>query len=298
MAHYPGNGLSEGSALLSDSGRILFNHEQTLTMENPILTDEQIAAFQQNGFVKGGRVLTADEVDELRKELDRVVHSRDDESIRQPVRISVWGEQSRKPVWQIVNIWEASEAFERLVRNEKLADAVSKLMDGNELRVWHDQIQIKPAEYGGVNSWHQDSPYWGTVHPTDRQVSAWIALDEVGEDNGCMRMVCGSHRWGSQIEFLHTLKSLDGMPSEHNGHPLEVRLCPVSKGEVHFHHSLTWHGSHENRSSRPRRALAIHYMTENHVFNAEGDHLMKPFIHVKDRETITGDHFPLVWRRG
>jgi phytanoyl-CoA hydroxylase len=266
-------------------------------MNTPILTDEQIKTFQQNGFVKGGRVLSDDEVEELREELDRVVRERDDESIKQPVRTSVWGEQSGKPVWQIVNIWEASEAFDRLVRHKPLADAVSKLMDGNELRIWHDQIQIKPAENGGVNSWHQDSPYWGTVHPTDRQVSAWVAFDEVAEDNGCMRMVCGSHKWGDRVEFLHTLKSLDDMPDEHDGHPLEVRLCPVGKGEVHFHHSLTWHGSHENTSCRPRRALAIHYMTESHVFKAEGGHLMKEFIHVGDRETIKGDHFPLVWKR-
>jgi ectoine hydroxylase-related dioxygenase (phytanoyl-CoA dioxygenase family) len=36
---------------------------------------------------------------------------------------------------------------------------------------------------------------------------------------------------------------------------------PVRKGEVSFHHSMTWHGSHENRSDRPRRAIALHFMT-------------------------------------
>jgi len=39
---------------------------------------------------------------------------------------------------------------------------------------------------------------------------------------------------------------------------LEMVLRPVAKGEVHYHHSLTWHGSHQNTSMRPRRAVAIH----------------------------------------
>ena len=52
---------------------------------------------------------------------------------------------------------------------------------------------------------------------------------------------------------------------------------PVKRGEVHFHHSLTWHGSPENDSARRRRAVAIHYMTSEARFTGR-DHLMREFI--------------------
>ncbi len=161
-------------------------------MNTPILTDEQIKTFQQNGFVKGGRVLSDDEVEELREELDRVVRERDDESIKQPVRTSVWGEQSGKPVWQIVNIWEVSSAYERLMHHPFIVDAISRLTGADELMVWHDQIQHKPAGHGGVTGWHQDAPLWPIIRPMT-PVSAWVALDDATVENGCMWMTPGSH---------------------------------------------------------------------------------------------------------
>ena len=41
------------------------------------------------------------------------------------------------------------------------------------------------------------------------------------------------------------------MPGEWNGRRVEIARCPVEKGEVHYHHALTWHGSHANTSNRP-----------------------------------------------
>jgi ectoine hydroxylase-related dioxygenase (phytanoyl-CoA dioxygenase family) len=85
------------------------------------------------------------------------------------------------------------------------------------------------------------------------------------------------------------------MPNEFEGRPIEIRTCPVKKGEVHFHHALTWHGSNANRSGRPRRAIAIHFMTQDTRFVASGDHVMKEFVHVGDGEVMEGEHFPLVY---
>jgi phytanoyl-CoA hydroxylase len=76
-----------------------------------------------------------------------------------------------------------------------------------------------------------------------------------------------------------------------------VKTCPVKKGEVHFHHSLTWHGSHANTSGRPRRAIALHFMTDETRYVAAGQHCMKPFVEVADGEKLRGKHFPLVWGR-
>ena len=66
-------------------------------------------------------------------------------------------------------------------------------------------------------------------------------------------------------------------------------------GHVHFHYSLTWHGSGTNHSNRPRCAIAIHFMTEETTYDESGDHPMKDFIHFADGTQLTGDAFPLVW---
>lgn len=250
--------------------------------------------YARDGFCAGDVVLSDDEVEILRAELDRAIADRD-KDCPQPVHLVNLSRDPSTTVWQIVNIWQASEPFRGLMRKPGVADVAAALSRARELRIWHDQVQYKPAAVGGVNMWHQDSPYWPVVEPKDEQVTAWIALDDVDEENGCMWMVPGSHGWGEQIDFLHSLGGFEKMPKEFDGRPLAPRACPVRKGQVHFHHSLTWHGSNANRSGRPRRAIAIHFMTGETRYNADGNHVMKPFIHVASGEPIAGDRFPLVW---
>ena len=265
-----------------------------------VLSTEQLEQFWHNGFVLGSRVVGNEELETLKNEVLRVVNDAQNEVERErrPVAVSNMG-QSGAPVWQIVNIWEGSEAFEHVVGNAVLAEEVAQLLNGKEVRLFHDQIQFKPAATGGVNMWHQDSPYWPILTPKDVQLTAWVALDDADEDNGCMSMVKGSNRWGDQIDELHQLKSWEGMPSQWRGHNIEIAPCPVPAGWVHFHHPLTWHGSPANKSGRPRRALALHFMSDEAKFVGakRALHPMGQFFEGEDGETVRGDHFPLVWPR-
>ncbi len=262
-----------------------------------MLSADQIATFHANGFVKGGRVIDDQTLESLRSELARVIDEHTNPKIKQPVLCHKFA-NAETPIWQVVNIWEASEPYRQLIYNKQVCEEVAQLTQATQLRVWHDQIQYKPAGTGGVNMWHQDSPLWPPLLNKTTQVSAWIALDDVDATNGCMSMVVGSHKWGVSIHKLKAIPSFDGLPKEFDGHPVEVRLCPVKKGEVHFHHGLTWHGSHANTSDRPRRAIAIHYMTQDTLFDAKGQHVMKPFAtHLTHGQMLEGEHFPLTWER-
>ena len=258
-----------------------------------MLTSEQVEQFNRNGFLNGGQILDDAQVETLRDELQRVLANHETLD-RKPVMLSNLSGNADAPVWQIVNIWEASDPFRELVGNPKIAEEIAQLTGAHELRIWHDQIQYKPAETGGVNMWHQDAPLWPILAPMT-EVSAWVALDDVDESNGCMSMVPGSQHWGDHMSDLAKLPSYEAMPQEYQGHKIEIARCPVKKGEVHYHHALTWHGSHANTSGRPRRAIALHYMTGDTRFVESGEHVMKPFVEVGDGEQMRGEHFPQVF---
>ena len=259
-----------------------------------MLTHEQIAEFHERGFLNGGRLLDGDRVDTLRRELDRVIADRDRTDVPQPVHLRNLNPNPETPVWQIVNIWAASDPFRELIGMRRVVEDVAQLTRAKRLRVWHDQIQYKPAERGGVTMWHQDAPLWPIIEPMT-EVSAWVALDDVDEENGCMSMVPGSHQWGNQIDFIRSVENYEDMPGEWNGRRVEIVRCPVKKGEVHYHHALTWHGSHANTSRRHRRAIAIHYMTDETRYVASGQHVMKPFVEAPNGALMAGEHFPEVW---
>lgn len=260
-----------------------------------MLTIEQIAQYKRSGFVNGGPVLDEATVAILQDEVLRVIADRENPSISQPVRLVNLSSDEAHPIWQIVNIWEASPAFKALITNPKITEMAAQLSGASELRIWHDQIQYKPKEQGGRLHWHQDSPLWPTLAPKDQQITAWVALDDAEADNGCMYMVPGSHKWGNKQAQINELPEGSLIPESFEGNMLHFMMCPVRKGHVHFHHSLTWHGSGTNHSSRPRRAIALHFMTEKTSFDANGDHIMKRFITVPGGAKLTGDAFPLVW---
>ena len=260
-----------------------------------MLTVEQVEQYRRSGFVNGGPVIDDDTIAILQAETLRVIDDRDNKAVIQPVSLANLSSDPNAPIWQIVNIYEASPAFRELVSNPKIVEMAAQLSGAKELRIWHDQIQYKPKHLGGRLHWHQDCPLWPTLQPKDGQITAWVALDDAEADNGCMYMVPGSHKWGNKQKQLDELPKGSEIPEEFEGHPLHFMMCPVKKGHVHFHHSLTWHGSGPNHSSRPRRAIAIHYMTDRTTFDASGNHIMKVFISVPDGAQLSGDAFPKVW---
>lgn len=74
-----------------------------------MLDKEQIETFHRNGYLNGGLALSEDEVDVLRAELERVIESQDQDDVAQPVRlVNLNRAKPEEPVWQVVNIWEAS----------------------------------------------------------------------------------------------------------------------------------------------------------------------------------------------
>lgn len=259
-----------------------------------MLSPQQIEQFKTDGYLRSGRVVSDEQVEILRSEMARVIADHGKPDVPQPVGLTNLNGNPETPVWQVINIWEASVPYHKLMSNPTLTEEMAQLTGTRTLRIWHDQIQYKPAATGGTNMWHQDAPLWPTLAPMT-EVSAWVALDDVDEANGCMWMVPGSHLWGNQMEFWNTLQDFDALPSDFQGHRVETRACPVKKGEVHYHHALTWHGSPPNTSSRPRRAIALHYMTEETRYVANSGHIMEAFVEVQDGDMMQGKHFPAVW---
>lgn len=278
-----------------------------------MLSSEQVASFQTNGFLNGGKILSDDQTNELKSELMQLIDHGPDgfaPDAPRPVLFRNFTGSDDSPVFQIVNIWEASKPFEKLLYHPAIVGAISQLTQMNDLQIWHDQVQYKPSGRGGMTFWHQDAPLWPSIKPLT-PVSAWIPLEDADQDNGCMWMVPGSHRWGSCLPHFQKLGQKIGRDffdfTEDFQPPMDAPLrdlkpvCwPVKKGEVSFHHSLTWHGSPNNKSARPRPAIAMHFMTSEATFVKDARHVMAQFVNLPDSAPMSqaGAHFPVVCKDG
>ncbi len=272
-----------------------------------MLTEAQIAEFHRNGFLKGDVVLNDEEVEALREELDLVMEGK---SVKKPVlNHNMLGNTSlydnmkmtvTERVVQIVNIWMASDAFYKHAANRTICEEIAQLCGTDTVRIWHDQVQYKPPLSGGPTGWHQDHPLWPIIQPADL-VSAWVALDDAVIENGCMWMVPGSHKWGNHQKYLGATpdfkpyhKQPELLPE---GAVVEAVPFEIKKGQVGYHHCLTWHGSPHNRSQLKRRAIAVHYMPGHTRYEPLANHPMHDYVQVKPGEILTGDHFPTVYEK-
>jgi ectoine hydroxylase-related dioxygenase (phytanoyl-CoA dioxygenase family) len=112
-------------------------------------------------------------------------------------------------------------------------------------------------------------PSWPLIRPYTA-LTAWVALDDAVEENGCMRMVPGSHLWGDCEDLCGDDWGLPALPESYHGRAVRPVLRPVRAGHVHFHDERTWHASSPNRTKGPRRALAILYMNADARYREGG----------------------------
>jgi hypothetical protein len=145
----------------------------------------------------------------------------------------------------------------RICRRPELIDRVASLL-GPDLMIWRSNFQVKlpavqasgdAARYAEV-PWHQDGAYFG-LQPLVL-VSAWIAITEATEENGCMQVVAGSHTQTFQHDHDPERRAFGRSVPEQAIDTTAVRTLALRPGEFVLFNENTLHGSGPNRTSEPR----------------------------------------------
>jgi len=225
------------------------------------LSAEQRARFDERGYLAPLAILGEDELRELSARLTKIkerIHELKDHLYEVE---EAWLERPEEVVLHFLGAWRVDEWFHDLVFHPAVTVPLAQLLGVERLRFWHDQVFWKPAQHPAVVPWHQDWSYWQRTTP-ENHITMFIALDDSDEENGCLHVIPGSHRWSSlpAVEFGGGLDQLkehlsDSEQAEFHPTPLHLRA-----GEASIHHSSTVHGSFANRSDHPRRGVVLNFM--------------------------------------
>lgn len=129
------------------------------------------------------------------------------------------------------------EALASLPRDPALLDAVQCVF-GPDLALYNHRFVIKDQHSRKAVFLHQDTAYhYGGLD----KASAFVALSDVGPDNGGLKFWLGTHRFG----YLADAGELnEQVLREANGGADWPTLHPVmAPGDVALMHSATWHAS-------------------------------------------------------
>lgn len=164
-----------------------------------------------------------------------------------------------RPSFATLWVWNdtgGSDVFAKAARSAKVVDRLERIF-GDEVYGYHFKVALK---YPGVVgfSYHQDYAYWyemGNLFPD--MASVFIAVDRATRDNGCLRVVEGSHRLG-RIEHVHRGPGDSGADPERLEQVLRVlpeAVLELEQGDLVIFHCNTLHASDDNRSPDSRIAL-------------------------------------------
>jgi phytanoyl-CoA hydroxylase len=157
--------------------------------------------------------------------------------------------------------------FDRFSRDPKVKELAAAIGFEDALLVQSMYI-FKQPNIGGEVTCHQDSTFLYT-EPIDI-VGLWFALEDATIENGCLWAIPGGHRSGLKSRWVRTP---EGMKFEtFNAEPWpEDKLVPleVTKGSLILLHGLLPHRSFENRSSRSRHAYTLHLIKREAKYPAD-----------------------------
>ena len=204
------------------------------------LSSNQLKQYENNGFISPIDIFSKEKAKEIRDEIEKI-------ETKMPLELSKSGRYNAHLI---------SPLLDEVTHNSKILDGVQSLI-GKNILVCGTTLFIKNPNKKGFVSYHQDAKYIG-LEPHN-WVTAWVAITDSNEKNGCMRMWSGSHK--------DNLKEHDQKFNEGNllTRGQTVKNVPKDKttplvlkaGQMSLHHPTIVHGSDLNKSNERRIGFVI-----------------------------------------
>jgi ectoine hydroxylase-related dioxygenase (phytanoyl-CoA dioxygenase family) len=231
-----------------------------MASEAPIDANRYAHEFARDGYFRCEGVLSDDEVEHLRTAIAEIPE-------RQEVR-------RRRGVYGVRNLLEICPAVEALARQPSIRQFVTPVLGDRAFAVraiyfdkvpgsnwslyWHQDNVISVAarvDVGGYVGWSNKAGVWQVQPPAEvlaNMVAVRIHLDDSGADNGPLRVLPGSHRFGW----------LDGQLDEWKQRVPAV-ICTVRRGGVVTMWPLLLHASAKSEAASHRRVIHIEYARDD-----------------------------------
>lgn len=212
------------------------------------LDERQLVQFHDQGFLVVGPILTEAGLQLMREEC-----------------MAAWNEVkgpfSPDGTWLenalLINIHHHSELVRRYYFSGPLADIAEQLVSPN-VKAATSQLTFKLRGNTQAFGWHHDNAY-GELD-SNTAISCLTALDDTDEENGCLRVIPGSHKAG-QTDYRHSVEDkADHVPIEMQADESKAIPAPLKAGHSLIFHCHLLHKSEGNASKdRDRRVLFLRY---------------------------------------
>ena len=193
-------------------------------------TDRDIASFNDNGFLITESVFSGEEMAACKTAARELL-----EGHAGPSGVHVWMCDTIPPVF------EAISCDPRMV-------SILRPLVGPRVEFLSAKPVFKSSAVHFASPWHQDQAYWGG----STKYSGWIALEDAAKENGCLRIIPGSHLQARDHASVRDARGFNNRVSDDDLKGEEVLDVEMKRGDVLVFHDRLLHSSYPNRSGRDR----------------------------------------------
>ena len=215
-------------------------------VDNPqLLSVEQTARFNREGFVKGIRIFDSAEMAGIRNYFDKLLEQ----------TLAAGGDS-----YSISTAHMKHGRVYDLIHETRIVSLVRDVL-GDDVIGWGSHFFCKMPHDGKSVAWHQDASYWPLT--PSRTVTVWLAIDDADTENACMRFIAGSHHFG-HLTYRPSSDDEGNVLNQTIENPLQYGMevdDVLAAGEASLHSDLLLHGSEANGSDRRRCGLTLRYCT-------------------------------------
>jgi ectoine hydroxylase-related dioxygenase (phytanoyl-CoA dioxygenase family) len=228
-----------------------------------MINTKQLSEFNEKGYVIIENAVSESDIKAIKNQIDKWTHeSRNHDQnygrlIDGQPRFDLEPGHSRiRPkLRRITNPVEVSEHIKKVVFHGAITELLVPIL-GESIKFDHCKIN---AKYPGMKAdvkYHQDHIF--EPQTNDSVVVALLALDDTTVENGCLKVVPGSHktRYSHSENGSFSGRVDDSLASRFDA---EAELIEAKAGSVCLMDTWTVHGSSMNSSTDPRRLLITEY---------------------------------------
>lgn len=230
-------------------------------MQPNVLSQEELSNYHRDGFIVPNFRLTGDDLAALQTAVTEVVDDNPtllNQAIVSP-HIPGSGVQSVKV--------KSPDKWMSIATHDRIVDVVEQVA-GPDVILWGTTLFYKRAIAGPETGWHRDGQVW-PIKPL-ATTTVWIAATVSNKENGCLRVIPGSHR--EQKIGEHVFQDRTDMIVRRSlakeefdeSEAVDVELEP---GQMVMFDVYTIHGAAHNRGSIPRAGYALRFMPATSHFD-------------------------------
>ncbi len=249
-----------------------------------MLTDIEVRAYFENGWIVRPSLFSPDEIDAMRdcfNRLESMAGGLSETGLHQGAHFVLGAKDGEQVIKRVVWAGGAESYLLDIGADPRLTVPASQLLDSQVLEQLLCQAHFKRPHDGVVFGWHQDIQHrdkgndtWRDVNGSGSFVQTLIVLDDMSPDSGPLKFIPGSSKWG-RVDFgSHDYDDPDSstrLPPLFN--PDDAVTITASAGDTLFFGPYTAHASFENVSDSYRRVLINGYAypgANNRVYPGDG----------------------------